>query len=258
MSNVVTFRTHPSFHGKMENTLEGFIKRVNLWLTQRNSIDADHSGSKYFDHRLDNLLRFMVLAEAEKLDIEINAQRHNFDEEGNSFAYTDFFYTIPREGPCPESMRHPDEPASTDMVVRCKHYFYHLSAGAHNLDWDAELRELMEESIPNADVESIIGNLLMMAQLPGMNLVELVGVVRRKLVMHRMKLLMTEVEKTGTFYVYDLPEGNVLSIAPLDFESDGMLTPLKPARIPTDEFVGTTWCRELAKHLNRTTYAFRY
>ena len=65
MSEVVAFKTHPSFKGKMETTLEGFIKRVKLWLEQRNGYDADHSGSKYFDRRLDNLLRFMVLAEAE-------------------------------------------------------------------------------------------------------------------------------------------------------------------------------------------------
>ena len=47
MSEVIAFKTHPSFEGKMETTLEGFIKRVKLWLEQRNGYDAAHRATKY-------------------------------------------------------------------------------------------------------------------------------------------------------------------------------------------------------------------
>lgn len=257
MSNVATFRTHPSFEGKMETTLEGFLKRINLWLTQRNSIDADHSGSRYFARRLKNLMHFVVYAQAEKLDIEIVGQRHNFDEEGNNYAYDDILFTIPAESELPGKLGY-SEPAAVDMVVRCKHYFYQIKVGDRCLDWDEELRELLEESIPNADVESIIGNLLMMSQLPGLNLVELIDVVRRKIDTHRIKMAVTEVEKNGAFYVYDTPTGRVLSITAIDHESNGTLTPLKPTLVEAEEFIAVSWSREVAKHLNRTTYALRY
>lgn len=257
MSNVVMFKTHSSFTGKMETTLEGFLKRVNLWLTQRNSIDAEHSGSRYFDHRLNNLMHFAVLAKADKVGINITGQRHNFDEEGNSYSYCDFMFTIPDEGAFQTHLNTLD-PVDADMMSRCKHYFYQLKVGERQLDWDGELRELMEESIPNADVESIIGNLLMLAQIPGMNLVELIDVVRRKITTHRIKMLVTEVEKGGVFYVYDTPTGPVLSITATDHEKDGVFTPLKPALVDAVEFIHTSWSREVAKHHNRTTYALRY
>lgn len=257
MSNIVTFRTHSAFHDKMETTLEGFLRRLSLWMTQRNSYDADHSGSKYFDRRLGNILTFAVHAAANKLDIQIDAQRHNFDEEGNSFSYTDFLFTLPSSGPCQTSLEE-TKTANEAVATRNKHYFYQLSVGDQRLDWDSELRELMEESIPNADVESLIGNLLMLAQLPGMNLINLVDVVRCKLNTHRIKLLLTEIEKTGSFYIYECEEGNVLSILPIDHEVNGMLIPLKAVLVDANEFASTAWCRDLAKHRNRITYALRY
>lgn len=254
MSEVIAFKTHPSFEGKMETTLEGFIKRFKQWLDQRNSFDVDHSGTKYFEERLVAISTAALRASANKQPLNVVGLRHNFDEEGTGYSYVDFEFKLDALGAHPlELTLHAQDDVL--MVNRCKHYFYVLptdgednATAIENID-----QAVLEESIPNADVESIIGNLLMMRQLPMMQLYELASVVLRMLKEHRITLLLKEIEKTGTFYLYHVGGSEVVSIAAMDYLDSDNYVPLKPTLVDDGGIFSRLTARTVATHYNRRT-----
>lgn len=254
MSEVVAFRTHPSFEGKMETTLEGFIKRVKLWLEQRNGYDADHGATKYFELRLSQLVHRLVQAETISAQQVVAGIRHNFDEEGNSYIFDEFRVTLEKDnGLNWHAVQHPTDP---EMHNRCKHFIYHLvPAGNVVEDWETDVRPVWEESIPNADVESIIGNLLMMHQIPGMNLYELTQVLRTMLAEHRIELFLKDLGAGQVFYLYTGEDQvtEIVSAVALDYEENDRLMPLKPTVVDSSELFNQVHARVVATHKNRRT-----
>lgn len=254
MSEVVAFKTHPSFAGKMETTLEGFIKRVKLWLEQRNGYDADHSATKYFELRLSELVERLVRAETNAQTLDVVGSYHNFDEEGDHYAYTAFHITMEANN----VLKWHDHDITTDsqMINRCKHFFYKLMPPEGMVeDWDNDLRPVWEESIPNADVESIIGNLLMMHQIPGMNLYRLAHQVRTMLIEHRVELFLKDIWATGVFYLYTSEDRvtEVVSHGALDYEEGERLIPLKPTLVDSSKLFNQVRAHDVATVKNRRT-----
>lgn len=254
MSNVVAFKTHPSFEGKMETTLEGFLKRVKLWLEQRNGYDADHGATKYLELRLAQVVACLVRATANTQHVTVTGNYHNFDEEGNNFSYSSFMVELGDNN----QLKWHDVPPQTDseMINRCKHFIYQLvSDHKETADWETDLRPVWEESIPNADVESIIGNLLMMHQIPGLNLYELAQHLRTMLNKHRIELFLKDIQPSGLFYLYGEADGacEVVSQFDLDYEEGDKLVPLKPTVVDAIEMFQTTYGRTIATVKNRRT-----
>ena len=254
MSNVVAFKTHPSFEGKMETTLEGFLTRVKLWLEQRNGYDADHGATKYFELRLNQVIQRLVQTEAIEQQQIVAGIRHNFDEEGNNYSYDEFRVTLGKDN----TLEWHEVPAVLDreMINRCKHFIYHLVPSGNKVeDWETDLRTVWEESIPNADVESIIGNLLMMHQIPGMFVFQLAQTLLTMLIEHRVELFLKDIDSTGVFYLYTAADGvtEIVSSVALDYEDGDKLVPLKPTVVDSSELFNQVHARTVARHKNRRT-----
>lgn len=254
MSEVIAFATHPSFEGKMETTLEGFIKRFKQWLEQRNGYDADHSATKYFEMRLNCLVQRLVHTESIEQRQVVAGIRHNFDEEGNSFSYDQFRITLEKDNAV--VWHDVEHPRDIEMLNRCKHFIYHLVPSGNKVeDWETDLRPVWEESIPNADVESIIGNLLMMHQISGMYVYQLVQLLRTMLLEHRIELFLRDIGTTGVFYLYTTPdsENEIISPVALDYEEGDKLVPLKPTLVDSEGLFNRIRARTVATYKNRRT-----
>lgn len=254
MSEVVVFQTHGSFEGKMEVTLEGFIKRVKRWLEQRNGYDADHGATKYFELRLSDIIQRLVKAEANCQTLTVVGTRHNFDEEGRSYSYPVFDIELEKGNTV--SWFHTPAQNDVEMIQRCKHFIYVvLNSRDETADWETDVRPVWEESIPNADVESIIGNLLMMHQIPGMNLYRLAHQLRTMLIEHRVELFLKDIESAGVFYLYTGEDQvtQTVSQGALDYEEGERLIPLKPTLVDSSELFNQVHAHDVATVKNRRT-----
>lgn len=208
----------PSFHAHLEfqeyicHDAKGLLAWIKRWIAQRSSYDRTHGGSIYFDQRLDDLQSALVMSDShcEKLLVVGTAQ--NFDEEGTHFAVETFRGVIDMDNRAGCDIGKVDDKRGGMY----KHYFYRLflpnAVGGSLLDADVSaLQEfpqdedtrldVMMESIPHADIEAMIGNIILLSYDRGFAPIQFIAVVKRLLALDRAQRLLGVIREQGVFHV---------------------------------------------------------
>lgn len=208
----------PNFHAHLEfqeyicHDAKGLLAWIKRWIAQRSSYDRTHGGSIYFDQRLDEIQNALVVASTHGGKLLVVGTAQNFDEEGTHFAVETFRGALDMQDRASSIIGKVDDKRGGMY----KHYFYRTyleqSSGGDPLAADASalrefpgdedtLIEQMMESIPNADLEAMIGNILMLAYDPSFAPVEFISVVKQLLQRDRAQRLLTLIREQGVFHV---------------------------------------------------------